>query len=94
MIIPVRCFTCGKLIAHYWHSYQEMLFAGYTEEEALDGLQFTRFCCRRMFLTHVDFCDPLLAYNPAMIVQAANNQQRQQQQQPQQQQQQQLAFGH
>ena len=71
MIIPVRCFSCGKLIAHYWHYYQELLLAGYTEEDALDALHFTRFCCRRMFLTHVDFMDSLNAYNPATVVQPA-----------------------
>lgn len=23
MIIPIRCFTCGKIIADKWHYYQE-----------------------------------------------------------------------
>ena len=79
MIIPVRCFSCGKLVSHYWQYYQELLLAGYTEQDALNALQFTRFCCRRMFLTHVDFCDPLLAYNPASVVQAPQLAQQQQQ---------------
>jgi DNA-directed RNA polymerase I, II, and III subunit RPABC5 len=25
MIIPIRCFTCGKLIAHLWENYQQQL---------------------------------------------------------------------
>jgi DNA-directed RNA polymerase subunit N (RpoN/RPB10) len=25
MIIPIRCFTCGKLIAHLWEEYQTKL---------------------------------------------------------------------
>lgn len=23
MIIPIRCFTCGKVVAHLWESYIE-----------------------------------------------------------------------
>ena len=73
MIIPVRCFSCGKLIAHYWHYYRELLMSGYSEEQALDALNYTRFCCRRMFLTHVDFCETLLSFNPASVVQPAHS---------------------
>ena len=25
MIIPVRCFTCGKILADKWYTYQEMI---------------------------------------------------------------------
>ena len=25
MIIPVRCFTCGKVIANKWNAYQRIL---------------------------------------------------------------------
>ena len=25
MIIPIRCFTCGKLIAHMWENYQKQV---------------------------------------------------------------------
>ena len=25
MIIPIRCFTCGKLIAHLWDTYVQKL---------------------------------------------------------------------
>ena len=63
MIIPIRCFTCGKVIANKWLKYQELIDQGYTEEEALDIIDFKRYCCRNMFLTHVDLIDKMLEYS-------------------------------
>lgn len=54
MIIPIRCFTCNKLIADKWESYQNLIKNGLKEAEALDKLGFKRYCCRRMLLSHVD----------------------------------------
>jgi len=31
MIIPVRCFTCGKVIGNKWEAYLSLLQADYTE---------------------------------------------------------------
>jgi len=63
MIIPVRCFTCGKVIGNKWDSYIELLNRNIAQSVALDTLGLTRYCCRRMLLTHVDLIEKLLAYN-------------------------------
>ncbi len=63
MIIPVRCFTCGKVTGDKWERYLLLLRGGYSEGEALDALGLKRCCCRRMLLTHVDIMERLLAYN-------------------------------
>lgn len=39
MIIPVRCFTCGKVVAHLLEPYLENLQKNITEKEQLNGIQ-------------------------------------------------------
>ena len=65
MIIPVRCFTCGKVIADKYQPYLDMLHedVGATEAQVLDTLGIHRYCCRRMFISHQDMNDVLLKYN-------------------------------
>lgn len=62
MIIPVRCFTCCKVVGNMWNTYQELLERGYSEGDALDALKLKRTCCRRMLLTHVNLIDKFLQY--------------------------------
>lgn len=64
MIIPVRCFSCGKVIGHLWSEYLKILEdPTKTEKMALDELNLDRYCCRRMLLGHVDLIEKLLCYN-------------------------------
>lgn len=61
MIIPVRCFTCGKVIGSSWERFLQLLDAGTDPQEALDELGLERYCCRRMVLSHVDLIDDVTA---------------------------------
>ncbi|CAG8522515.1 11652_t:CDS:2 [Racocetra persica] len=36
MIIPVRCFSCGKVIGNKWETYQTMLESDYNEGDGRD----------------------------------------------------------
>jgi DNA-directed RNA polymerase subunit N len=62
MIIPIRCFTCGKLIADRWEEFAKRVKQGERPKKVLDDLGMTRYCCRRMFISHVDVVDDLLRY--------------------------------
>ncbi|KAK0657554.1 DNA-directed RNA polymerases I/II/III subunit 10 [Cercophora newfieldiana] len=65
MIIPIRCFSCGKVTADLWERYIRMVEEqGVMEGDALDQLGCKRYCCRRMILTHVDLIEKLLKYTP------------------------------
>ena len=63
MIIPIRCFTCGKLIGDKWEPFDRMKKEGKNINEIYKELGITRFCCKRMLVSHVNLLDDLLAFN-------------------------------
>ncbi len=69
MLIPIRCFTCGNVIANRYPKYKEELqkhlkdYDGKPvaldvhrtfEGELLDKLNINKYCCRRHFLAQID----------------------------------------
>ncbi|HID17201.1 TPA: DNA-directed RNA polymerase subunit N [Candidatus Bathyarchaeota archaeon] len=62
MIIPVRCFTCGKLIGDKWEEFSRRVNEGEHPRKVLDDLGVERYCCRRMLLSHLEFMDEVLEY--------------------------------
>lgn len=57
MIIPIRCWSCGKPIAHLWEDFKERNEKDEDKKKILDDLGLERYCCRSMFLGHVDLID-------------------------------------
>ena len=62
MLIPVRCFTCGNLIADKFDDYQTKLKAGEDPEKVLNDLKIDRYCCRRMLLTTVETIQQVIPF--------------------------------
>jgi len=57
MIIPIRCFSCGKPIAHMWEEYKKRVAEGEKPKKILDELGLERYCCRAMFLGQEDYIE-------------------------------------
>ncbi len=54
MIIPVRCFGCGKPIAHLYNKFKERVANGEDAGKVLTELGLDRYCCRAAFLGQSD----------------------------------------
>jgi len=57
MIIPVRCFACGKPIAHLWEQFKQRISEGENTKKILDELGLERYCCRSVFLGQADMVE-------------------------------------
>ena len=57
MIIPIRCFSCGKPVAQFWDEYSDRVKKGEDKKKIMDDLGLERYCCRALFLGHVDLID-------------------------------------
>ena len=63
MIIPVRCFSCGHVIGHLWERYSNGVSEGRPAEEMLNEVGLERYCCRRMFVSHVELIDDVAPFS-------------------------------
>ena len=62
MEFPVRCFTCGAVIADKYEEYKEKVDAGGNPADVLDKLGVKRYCCRRMFIAQVDAVEEVIRH--------------------------------
>lgn len=61
MEFPVRCFSCGAVIGHRYEEYKKALETKGTEQ-ALNEMGVERYCCRRMFVSHIDSIELVKKY--------------------------------
>ena len=87
-LIPVACYTCGKIISNKWDIYKQSLTDAYQKielnqesgyykdtpsdiikdkafvtQKILNDLDFSRMCCRRMFISQPDIIDNIARYD-------------------------------
>lgn len=62
MLIPIRCFTCGKLIGDKFTELESRVKNGEDPAKVLDEVGVKRYCCRRMLISSVDLIDQVLPY--------------------------------
>ncbi|MBU3913047.1 MAG: DNA-directed RNA polymerase subunit N, partial [Nanoarchaeota archaeon] len=59
MIIPIRCFSCGKPVAHLWETFKKKVEVGEEPGKVLTELGLERYCCRALFLGHTDLIEQI-----------------------------------
>jgi len=62
VLVPVRCFTCGNLIADKYNDYQTKLKIGEDPEKILNELKINRYCCRRMLVTTAETIQQVIPF--------------------------------
>lgn len=63
MIIPIRCFSCGRVIGSYYETYKKQVEMGANPKDVLDSLGLHRYCCRRMIISHADLIDEVMVFD-------------------------------
>jgi len=58
-MIPIRCMSCGKPVAHLWEEYKEKVAKGENPKKVMDDLGLKRYCCRALFMGHIDLIDDI-----------------------------------
>ena len=62
MIIPVRCFMCGKVIGSFYEAFKMRVKEGQNFCTVLDDLGVERYCCRAIMVSHVDLIDEVVHF--------------------------------
>ena len=56
MLLPVRCFSCGKVIGNKWRAYNyKTAIQRKTAKQAFHELTIKRYCCKQMFICNYEF---------------------------------------
>jgi DNA-directed RNA polymerase subunit N len=62
MMVPVRCFSCGKAIGGLYEAFVKRINNGEKPDKVLDDLGVKRYCCRRMLFAQADLIDDIMKY--------------------------------
>ena len=65
MLIPVRCWSCGKVVAHVYDQFKNAVDTGEDPSKVLDDLGIERYCCRRMYVGHIELIDEVAPFSIA-----------------------------
>ena len=63
MIVPVRCFSCGKPVGGQYLEFKERVEKGENAGKVLDELKVKRYCCRKTLLTHAELIEDIMKYS-------------------------------
>ncbi len=63
MMVPVRCFTCGKVVGGVYEEYLKLVNEKKEDpKKAMESLGIERYCCKRTIFSHVDLIDEIAKF--------------------------------
>jgi len=65
MIIPIRCFGCGRPIGQTWEEYKKRTTSGEDAGKVLTDLGLDRYCCRAALLGHAEVLEEVSKFKKA-----------------------------
>lgn len=57
--------SCGKPVAHLYAEFKERTSKGEPPEKVLDKLGIKRYCCRALFVGHIDLLEKVAQFKKA-----------------------------
>ena len=67
MIIPVRCISCGRVLAGKWEQFKKEIESGKDPKKVLDSLGMKNYCCRSQFITHVELINDIAKFKSKIL---------------------------
>ena len=70
-MLPIRCFTCNKVLANKGTTFEALKSEGKEYSEIWKTLGLSRMCCQVIMMSHVDTTDDMMEYdeyNPCKYV--------------------------
>jgi len=72
-MLPIRCFTCNKVIGRYQQAYDDYKKQFPNQDEInytdfFETYQINRICCRKIFITSVDIFQYQPPFNNENII--------------------------
>jgi DNA-directed RNA polymerase subunit N (RpoN/RPB10) len=61
-MFPIRCVTCGKVVADKASAWEAHKKTSDSNIEFFEKHKIVRYCCRRMFIGYVDLSSKYLQY--------------------------------
>ena len=62
MMVPIRCFSCGKPLASEYEEFKKQAEKGEKPDKIMDELGIKRYCCRRMIFSQADLISDIAKY--------------------------------
>jgi len=54
-MLPIRCFTCNKVLGRYNEVFEKFLENATDDfNQFFESMEIRRYCCKKIFMTHID----------------------------------------